>query len=54
VVESFFDEEPDDSIGVEDEISSFGIFVSNHAVGQCGLAENWQGTGSNVPTSTMQ
>lgn len=34
MVESFFHEEPYDPVGVEDEVASFGVFVSNHAVGK--------------------
>lgn len=31
VVEPFFDEETDYSVGVEDEICSLGVFISDHA-----------------------
>ena len=31
MVEAFFDQKTNDSIGVEDEIRSLGILVSNHA-----------------------
>lgn len=30
MVESFFDEEPDDSVAVEDEVSALGVLVADH------------------------
>lgn len=32
VVESFFNEETDDPVGVEDKIGAGGVFVSDHTV----------------------
>lgn len=54
MIKPFFHEEPYDAVRVEDEIASFGVFVSNHAAEEGVLAEKWRGTESNVPTLTMQ
>lgn len=32
VVQSFLDEKPDDTIGVEDKIGSLGVFVADDAL----------------------
>jgi hypothetical protein len=32
VVQAFFDEEADDAVGVEDEVSAVGAFVTDHAI----------------------